>query len=526
MRDGVLSSSRLTIRIGDKLRLMKVTAVPAPFSETGADVLIVPIFEEDLPQEALLARLNEQTRGAVASVFESGEVDGKPHRWALLYTDNHSNSGRVLLYGAGKLRDASPLSLQRVAGGAIRTLSAKGVKTAAFLLRDKIETDHNVRAIVEGAMLGAMDGDLYRSNGRPAREVETLLLVSESIGSSLSEGVIEAATIMAEATNFARWLGNEPGNVMTPTVLANRAQEMAAHEGLGVEVLGEEEMKQLGMGALLAVARGSEETARLIILSYEPDTAAGKQADGDVIALVGKGITFDSGGISIKPAEKMDEMKFDMGGGAAVIGAMQALARLRPAARVLGLIPAAENMPSGRSYKPGDVVRSFSGKTIEVVNTDAEGRLILADAITYAINQGATHIVDAATLTGACVVALGEVRAAVIGNDQRLVDELIRSGERCGERLWQLPADKEYGEMIRSDIADVKNIGNRTAGAITAAMFIKMFADSVSWAHLDIAGTAWLEREKPYMPKGATGFGVRLLANFVLENCSGSQGAI
>jgi leucyl aminopeptidase len=275
------------------------------------------------------------------------------------------------------------------------------------------------------------------------------------------------------------------------------------------------------MGAMLAVARGSQEPARFIILTYEPDDESEKS--GELIALVGKGITFDSGGISLKPAEKMDEMKYDMGGGAAVIGAMQVIARLRPRVRVIGIVPATENLPSGRAVKPGDVVRSLSGKTIEVVNTDAEGRLILSDAITFAINRGARVVIDAATLTGACVVALGENRAGLMGTDQSLIDELVRVGEQCGERVWQLPLDKEYGELIRSDIADVKNIGNRTAGAITAGSFLKHFAKNIRWAHLDIAGTAWVEHQKPYIAKGATGFGVRLLATYVLSRANSTR---
>ena len=271
--------------------------------------------------------------------------------------------------------------------------------------------------------------------------------------------------VLGEAANLARELGNEPSNVMTPLELAARAEAMSAKHNLKYSALDETEMKRLGMGALLAVSRGSMEPPRLIIMSYEPEGGA---ADSELIALVGKGITFDSGGISIKSADKMDEMKFDMGGGAAVIGAMQAIARLKPSARVLGLVPAAENLPSGRAVKPGDVVRSLSGKTIEVVNTDAEGRLILSDAISYALEKGASVVVDAATLTGACVVALGEIRAGVMGSNQPLIDELMSVGETCGERLWQLPLDSEYAEIIRSDIADIKNVGNRTAGAITA----------------------------------------------------------
>jgi leucyl aminopeptidase len=274
------------------------------------------------------------------------------------------------------------------------------------------------------------------------------------------------------------------------------------------------------MGALLAVSRGSQEPARLIVLSYEPSEAPDGNNSSELIALVGKGITFDSGGISIKPAAKMEEMKYDMCGGAAVIGAMQVIARLKPNIRVIGLVPASENLPSGRAVKPGDVVRSLSGKTIEVVNTDAEGRLVLADAISYAINRGATCIVDAATLTGACVIALGETRAAAMGSDRQVIDDLVRAGEQCGERVWPMPLDKEYGEIIRSDIADVKNVGNRTAGSITAGYFLKHFTGSTPWAHLDIAGTAWTENEKPYIAKGATGFGVRLMANFVLNRAN------
>jgi leucyl aminopeptidase len=271
------------------------------------------------------------------------------------------------------------------------------------------------------------------------------------------------------------------------------------------------------MGALLAVSRGSVEPAQLIELEYKP---AEQQANATCIALVGKGITFDSGGISIKPAEKMEDMKYDMAGGAAVIAAMQILARLKPGVRVLGLIPAAENLPSGRAVKPGDVVRSLSGKTIEVVDSDAEGRLVLCDAVTYAISRGATTIVDAATLTGAVAIALGDVRGGVMGNNDGLVEALVRAGDECGELVWPMPMDDEYEELIRSDIADVRNSGNRTAGAITAGWFLRLFAGETEWAHLDIAGTGWTEEEKPYIARGATGFGTRLMARFVLNRAN------
>ncbi|HKQ05011.1 MAG TPA: leucyl aminopeptidase [Blastocatellia bacterium] len=494
---------------------MKVIASHTRLNEINDDVLIVPVFEGETsldPQGApALASLDHLTRGMLEAVFQSGEMSGKSGRWTLLHTPGNLSTRRLLLYGAGRRERLTTLALQRVAGGATRLLDGRGMRTAAFLLRENMTDELNVRAVVEGVILGEVKGDLYRAKDDATSAIETLHLVTEHPEAAAVEPAIAVATTLAEATNFARTLGFEPGNIMTPTELANRAEAMAAREGLSFEALDEDEMKQLGMGALLAVSRGSQEPARLIVMRYEPAGAA----PDELIALVGKGITFDSGGISIKPAEHMEEMKYDMGGGAAVIGAMQAIARLKPGVRVIGVVPASENLPSGRAVKPGDVVRSLSGKTIEVANTDAEGRLILADAITYSIQQGATTLVDVATLTGACVIALGGNRAAVMSNRQSLADELIVAGEQSGERLWPMPLDKEYGDMIRSDIADIRNIGNRVAGAITAAWFLKHFAGETPWAHLDIAGTAWTESVKPYLAKGATGFGVRLLTNFV-----------
>ncbi|HXI94347.1 MAG TPA: leucyl aminopeptidase [Blastocatellia bacterium] len=507
---------------------MKIIASRTSLGEISEDVLIVPVFEGETPGDSenasALAALDHLTRGAVASVFEDREMTGKRDRWVLLHNVGQFSTKRLLLYGAGNPEKIDSISLGRLAGAAVRTLiKNRGIRTAAFLVTRKLESEAFVQAIVEGALIGQMSGELYRSKDEPAAEIETLDLVSELPDPPDFERAVKAGTAMAEATNLARMLGYEPSNVMTPSELAFRAQKMAQQEGLGFEALGEEEMKHLGMGALLAVSRGSQEPARLIVMSYEPGGAGDAPRASELIALVGKGITFDSGGISIKPAAKMEDMKYDMGGGAAVIGAMQVIARLRPNVRVIGLVPASENLPSGRAVKPGDVVRSLSGKTIEVVNTDAEGRLVLADAITYAINRGATCIVDAATLTGACVIALGEARAAVMGTDSQLIDDLVKAGEQCGERLWPMPLDQEYGEIIRSDIADVKNVGNRTAGSITGGFFLKLFAGSTPWAHLDIAGTAWAENETPYIAKGATGFGVRLLATFVLNRAAANQ---
>jgi leucyl aminopeptidase len=506
---------------------MKITASRTSLGEISEDVLIVPVFEGETPRDPenapALAALDHLTRGAVAAVFDDGEMTGKLGRTVLLHTAGRFSTKRLLLCGAGSPEKIEAISLGRLAGAAIRTLiKNRGIRSAAFLVTRRLESERFVQAIVEGALIGQVSGDLYLSKDEPAAVIETLDLVSELPDPPDFQRGIRFGTTMAEATNFARSLGYEPSNVMTPSELAERARDMSEREGLEFEALGEDEMKRLGMGALLSVSRGSQEPARLIIMSYEPRGSGGGSDSGELIALVGKGITFDSGGISIKPAAKMEEMKYDMCGGAAVIGAMQVIARLRPNIRVIGLVPASENLPSGRAVKPGDVVRSLSGKTIEVANTDAEGRLVLSDAITYAITRGATCIVDAATLTGACVIALGEVRAAAMGTDQRLIDDLVRAGEQCGERIWPMPLDQEYGELIRSEIADVRNIGNRTAGSITAGYFLKHFAGSTPWVHLDIAGTAWTETEKPYIAKGATGFGVRLLSNFVLNRAAAS----
>jgi leucyl aminopeptidase len=316
--------------------------------------------------------------------------------------------------------------------------------------------------------------------------------------------------VIGEAANFAREIINEPSNFMTPSELARRAEEVARECGLEVDVLDEARMKELGMGSLLGVAQGSAEPAKLIVLTYTPPSES-----KETVAIVGKGVTFDTGGISIKPADGMEKMKYDMAGGATTIAAMRAIAQLRPNVNVIGLVPAVENMPGGRAQRPGDVVRSMSGKTIEVINTDAEGRLILCDALSYALKLGATKIVDLATLTGAVSIALGDVYVAVLGNNQQWTEEIIAAGKEVGEKIWQLPLDKEYREQIKSEIADIKNVGGRKAGTITGAYFLREFVGDTPWAHLDIAGTAWNDSNKPYLSVGPTGVCVRTLVNLV-----------
>lgn len=497
---------------------MKIIASDKPFAEIETDVLILPVSADDAPDLGLLAQVNTATNGLVAAFFEAGVKREDRFPPTLFYTGGSLAAKRLLLYGVGK-SDTILLALQRTAGEAVRKLSSDKLKTAAFMLPVGLAESAKVQAIVEGTILGALRGNLYHTDGTGTTELESLTMLCEAEIAGDLERAIQQAIINGEAVNFARKLAFEPGNVLTPTRLAEFAAEMCEREGLGFEALDEETMKQMGMGALLGVSRGSEEQARLIIMKHEP---AGVNP-AELIALVGKGITFDSGGISIKPGDHMEDMKYDMGGGAAVIGAMQIIARRKPNARVLGIVAASENLPSGRAYKPGDVLRSFSGKTIEVINTDAEGRLVLADAITYAATQGATKIIDIATLTGAVSVALHDIRAAVMGTNQELIDELMRAGEETGELLWQLPFDKDYAALLKSDIADIKNLGGRTAGAITGGMFLKPFADPIAWAHLDIGGTGYYEEEKPYMAKGATGFGARLLSNYVMRQAAKSS---
>jgi leucyl aminopeptidase len=371
-------------------------------------------------------------------------------------------------------------------------------------------------------IIGLFELDKYRTVEKEKREIERFVVVIEGADSSGLKRGIEHGQIIGEAVNFTRELANEPGGYMTPTNMAERARELANEFGLSIDVLDQARMEQEGMGSLLSVARGSEEPPKLISLKYTP-LYLNEASQGELLAFVGKGITFDSGGISLKPGENMELMKYDMTGGATVLGAMRAIAQLKPPIQVLGLAPCAENMPSGKATKPGDVVKAMTGKTIEVINTDAEGRLILADAIAYAKKLGATRIIDMATLTGAVSIALGDVNAAVLGTDQDLIDEIIAAGKDVGEKFWQLPLDKEYSRQIKSDIADIKNVGGRKAGTITAAAFLKEFADGVAWAHLDIAGTAWGDEAKPYRSKGPTGIAVRTLINIVNRAAGSSK---
>ena len=497
--------------------------------QADVQALAVVVFKDEKIEEDLLHQLDEAAGGIVRSIIEAEEFKGKEGETAYLHlpeANGTAKAKRLLLIGAGEKKDFKFGQIAQAAGSAVRMLRGKNIKTIGFVLRageaEAGDVERAAASAVEGAFVSLFEPDKYRTVDKEERQVERLVVIAEGTDEAALRRGAERGRIIGESVNFTRDLANEPGANMTPTILAERAQQVAQEFGLEFDVLDHARMEAEGMGSLLSVARGSEQPAKLIVLKYTPENGAYDASDG-LLAFVGKGVTFDTGGISLKPGEGMEQMKYDMTGGATVVGMMRAIAQLKPLIPVLGVVPATENMPSGSSTKPGDVVRAMSGKTIEVINTDAEGRLILADAITYAKKLGATRIVDMATLTGAVSIALGDVNVAILGTDQELINEVIESGREVGEKFWQLPLDSEYTKQIKSDIADIKNIGGRKAGTITAAAFLKEFADGVAWAHLDIAGTAWSDDAKPYRAKGPTGIAFRTLLNLV-DRAANSKG--
>ena len=501
---------------------MEVQGTSGSYAEVDAQALVVPVFQDETANEGFLKELDKAAGGLVSAVLTSEELKGKEGETAYLHlsSDGGMKARRLLLVGAGQRDDYGATSILHLAGIATRFLRGKSVKTIAIVPRAEADVGKVASTVIEGAIMGLYEPDKYRTEDKEKREIEKLVVIVEGGDDNALDRSVERGRIVGEAVNFTRDLANEPGGYLTPTDMAERAREVANEFGLSIDVLDEARMTQLGMGALLSVSRGSDEPAKMIVLKYTPPYA-GEQPETNLLALVGKGITFDSGGISLKPGENMELMKYDMTGGATVIGVMQAIAQLKPPVPVLGIAPCSENLPSGKATKPGDVVKAMTGKTIEIINTDAEGRLVLADAIAYAKTLGATRIIDMATLTGAVSIALGEVNVAILGTDQALIDEVIEAAREVGEKFWQLPLDKEYSQQIKSDIADIKNVGGRKAGTITAAAFLKEFADGVAWAHLDIAGTAWAEEAKPYRSKGPTGVALRTLINFIERDARG-----
>jgi leucyl aminopeptidase len=500
---------------------MKTTITLATPAEVETESLVAVVLDhaepaneraanqKDKKPQLKIASTDPVVQSAVADLLGSGELTGKSCETNLLHKPAGLKAKRLLLVSGGSAKKFSSYELRRLAGVAVRTLKGRGIRSFSFVAPSGTPAVEAVRAIAEGAHVGNFDPDYYRSD-RKDEKIDALTIVTSGDKSALEKAAAEAQ-IIGESQNFTRDLVNEPSNRMTPTILGERAKKMCAEVGLKCEVFGADKIKELKMGAFWSVAQGSDEPPALIVMRYEPAGAPEKP----VIGLVGKGVTFDTGGISIKPADGMEKMKYDMAGGATMIGAMRAIALLKPKVKVIGIVCATENMPSGKAQKPGDVQIAMSGKSIEIINTDAEGRLVLADGLFYARQLGCTHLVDAATLTGAVVVALGYNNAGIFANDDDMYNRFHRANLKAGEKMWRMPLDDEYKEQIRSSIADIVNSGGRWGGAVTAAMFLKEFAEDTPWIHLDIAGTAWMEEQKPWIAKGPSGIALRSLVEFV-----------
>ena len=495
---------------------MQITLVTQPFAAIETDALVSYVFEETDLVQGRIAEIDQAAGGLLRKLAKSGELTGKMLEFTLVHAPAGLKAARLLLVGVGKREQYSIAALRKVAGAALRHLKARSVKNLAFLVREGHAAEESAQAIAEGVLAGNFETDKYKTEKKNDKNIETVLLAGSSDAERASaEKGLSKGRIIAEAQNFTRDLVNEPSNKLTPRILAEKAEAMAKGAGLSVEILDEKKIADLKMGALLSVAQGGPEPPRVIVVTYTP---ANLKPGAPVIGLVGKAITFDTGGISIKPADGMEKMKYDMAGGATMLGVMRALAALKPSVKVICVVPSSENMPGGKAQKPGDIQTAMSGKTIEVLNTDAEGRLVLADGVHYAKQLGATYLVDAATLTGAIVVALASVNVGVFGSDQPFTDRLLASSKAVGEKMWQMPIDDDYREFIKGTVADIQNIGSgKGGGAIAGAMFIKEFTGDTPWIHLDIAGTAWNDDAKPWLAKGPTGVALRTLVHLVLS---------
>ena len=482
------------------------------------ECLIIGRFE-GRSENPVIEEIDAALGGIVKCAITSGDFKGKLNQTALFYSAGRISAERVLIVGLGKRRAFCLERLREVSGKAAARLKKIGARVISTTLPQAVEgliADIEIgQSVAEGSILGTYSFDEYKTEKKDIRkDIKTLNIVLplRYKGVKKIEEGINKGQIISQSVLFARTLVSSPGNLATPSFIAEKALEIAKEADIEASVIEKEKMEKLGMGALLAVAQGSCQPPKFIVLEYN-----GSKTEDAPYVIVGKAVTFDSGGISIKPSPGMDEMKMDMSGGAAALGTIRAAAMLKMPVNLVALIPATENLPGGRAYKPGDILKSMSGKTIEVLNTDAEGRLIMADALTYAERYNPKAVIDIATLTGACIVALGSHASALLGNNEALKKELLRAGDETGERVWELPLWDSYKKQIKSDVADMKNVGGKEAGTITAAAFLDKFAAKYHWAHIDIAGTAWEKEGKPYIPKGGTGVGVRLLVKF-LEN--------
>lgn len=487
--------------------------IAADFSEVETECLVVVALNhgEKKRNDVRLANRDASLEKAAAELLSTGEVTSRPLEAVLVHHPTGLKAGRMLVINGGRAKGFNDAALRRSAGTAVRFLKPKLIKSCAFVVPEMdLCTGDAVRCMVEAALVADFDPDTYRSDRRDLRMREIMVVLPSGSDQAEAQQAMVRGCILGESQNFARELVNEPGNLMTPTILADRAREMCEDVGLRCEILGPDKIRELKMGAFWSVAQGSDEEPRLIVIHYEPAGAP----ENPVLGLVGKGITFDAGGISLKPADGMERMKYDMAGGAAILGAMRALALLKPKVKIIAIVCASENMPSGKAQKPGDVRMAMSGKSIEIINTDAEGRLVMADGLHYARTLGCTHLLDAATLTNACALALGIVNAGVFANNEDIYQRFCKALQQSGEKFWRLPLDPEYFEMIRSSIADIANTGSRWGAAIDAAMFLQAFVEDTPWIHLDIAGLAWVHDNRSWTAKGPSGIAVSSLVEF------------
>ena len=504
---------------------MDVKTKQSRIDNEPAEVLVLSHFEGETALQADVASLDRALRGAVRDLLKSGEFEGKLNQTVILHTQGALPAKRVLFVGLGKLKEARLDVVRQAMGTAIKRVRQAGARSCITSLPGEAIPQASAlevaQAMTEGAILGGYQFTAYRSNnsGDEVKDVERMTVIEARAGrmDDVKEG-IRRGRAGAEAALFVRDLCNHPSNVMTPARIAAEAKKIGKEKGMRVKILERRQVEKLGMGAFLGVARGSHEAPKFIILEYQGKKTTGRNGQiGNPIVLVGKTITFDTGGISLKPAENMEQMKADMTGGAEVLASIRAASRLNLPLHVIGLLPATENMPGGRAIKPGDILKTLSGQTVEVQNTDAEGRLILADGLNYATRYKPAAIIDVATLTGACMVALGQFAVGMLGNNADLKKRIEEAGLKTGERVWEIPLWEEYFEQLRSDVADMRNIGGRGDGMITAALFLSKFVADYPWVHLDLASTDWSERERPYISRGPTAIGTRLLIQFLID---------
>jgi leucyl aminopeptidase len=493
---------------------VKIFVKKGKLAEAKSQAIILTLFEDSKKLTGAALTIDQKSGGLISELISNGDFEAKPSQISVIYTRGALPAKRIALVGLGKHSELNLEKLRAAFASVMRHLRNLNIKEAAASIDLNLipkKKDQVVQAVAEGSLLGLYQYTPYKTVGREdLKEMEQLNIITDEKDFSLVESAIKKAQTITRAVYFARDLISAPSNEMTPSIMAQKAREISRRKNVSCRILDKAKMKEMGMNALLAVASGSNEEPKFIILEY----AGGKKSAAPVV-LVGKGLTFDSGGISIKPADKMDEMKTDMSGGAAVMGVIMAAADLQLPLNITALIPATENMPGGTAYKPGDIIKSYSGKTIEVLNTDAEGRLILADALAYASEFKPAAVIDVATLTGACIVALGDDVIGMLGTDDKLKKEIDKAAKISGEFVWELPLWEIYHELVKSDIADYKNSGGRVAGTITAAAFLSKFTGDSPWVHLDIAGPAWTNKDKAYIPKGASGVTVRLLVEFL-----------